>query len=88
MALGKYLMFGTLEPSGKMNHPLTHTLKGLYTGNLRGSKCPILEVSGSKTPHQLWILEPETSNIGYLDPLGTIVNVRGSGAVSYSGRSD
>ena len=36
----------------------------------RGSKYLIFEVSGS---HPNWLLEPETSNIGYLDPLGTLV---------------
>ena len=37
----------------------------------RGSKYPIFEVSGSKQrPLRVWFLEPETLNIGYLDPLG------------------
>ena len=35
-----------------------------------GSKCPIVKVSGPKNPFRIWFLEPETSNIGYLDPLG------------------
>ena len=36
----------------------------------RGSKYPLFEVSDSKKSYSSWLLEPETSNIGCLDPLG------------------
>ena len=36
----------------------------------RGSKYPIFEASGSKNQVCNGILEPDTSNIGYLDPWG------------------
>ena len=37
----------------------------------RGSKYPIFKDSGPKKQlKQGWILGPETSNVGYLDPLG------------------
>ena len=36
----------------------------------RGSKHPIFKASGPKVPFRVWFLEPESLNIGYLDPLG------------------
>ena len=36
----------------------------------RGSKHPISKVSDSKQPYSKWILEQDTSNVGYLD-IGT-----------------
>ena len=51
----------------------------------RGSKCRIFEVSESRSHALLgfypsWILEPETFNNGYLDPLGeSTMSVKASG---------
>ena len=39
----------------------------------RESKCTLLEVSGSKAskpPLKAWFVDPETSSLGTLDPLG------------------
>ena len=38
----------------------------------RGSTYLIFEDSGPKKILRLWLLEPETSNIGYLGPLGNV----------------
>ena len=39
----------------------------------RGSNYPRLKDSGPKNPLQVWLLGPETSNIGYLEPLGSTI---------------
>ena len=40
------------------------------SNKLTRSKYSILEVSGSKNQTLQWYSGPETSNVGYLDPLG------------------
>ena len=41
----------------------------------RGSRYPILKDFGPKN-HMVWFFEPETSNLGYLDPFGFLLIVR------------
>ena len=41
----------------------------------RGSKYPIFKDSGPKTPYPQWLLGPEFLNIGYLDPLGLLLQL-------------
>ena len=55
--------------------PYTHTKRNRKLENFhngpRGSRFPNFAFSGPKQkPFRVWFLEPETSNIGYLNPLG------------------
>ena len=53
------------------NVPLLRSLWSLLDGIWGSSKSRLgVLVSGSKKPYSQWYLGPETSNIGYLDPLG------------------
>ena len=63
-AVQRWTLFGTLHL--KVGQHFVHVMCLLP----RGSKYPIFEVSGSENIYPQWIFEPETSNTGYLDPLG------------------
>ena len=66
------LYFGTLDPQGLRSLPQTGLLRGSAWRRAappRGSKKPILKASGSKTIEGM-VLEPESSNFGYVDALG------------------
>ena len=79
------IMFGYLDPQGRSDGvgasctgptSIQPPVLGCSGNVLRGSKYPMLKVPGPQIPLRVWFLEPETSNIGYLDPLGLATRPR------------
>ena len=69
--------YGTLKGSRNCNRKhdwrppkAFKTVRKEHRNMPRGSKYPRIQASGSRTPVKAWCLEPETSNIGCLEPLG------------------
>ena len=54
-----------------LNNNLSACRAGHEDTTPEGPSTQRFEVLNTKNPLMLWILEPNASNIGYLDPLGT-----------------